>query len=153
YGPDSKWLVSCDTDGEVRMWDAETGKPRPLPISLPPGKGARGLAVSPSGRWLAYGGPSTGSVTLVDIRVAEEEQQRRKNAPRPAIDCHDGEPGAAAENRLWFGALFHLEHVLGNRPDDTDARFRRGMVLAELGRWEEAVQDFSQVVQKAPDRT
>jgi tetratricopeptide (TPR) repeat protein len=53
---------------------------------------------------------------------------------------------------MWFGALFHLEHLLRTRPDDADARLRRGMVLAELGRWDEAARDFSQVVQKAPDR-
>src|SRR5262249_48294498 len=101
----------------------------------------------------AYGGPNEGSVTLVDIPVAEEEKRHHVERSRPDLAWHDREAHVAAENHLWFGTLFHLEHVLGNRPDDTDARFRRGMVLAELGRWEEAVQDFSQVVQKAPDRT
>jgi tetratricopeptide (TPR) repeat protein len=91
-------------------------------------------------------------VTLVDIPRAEEEKRHRVERSRPDPAWHDREAHVAAENHLWFGALFHLEHVLGNRPDDTDARFRRGMVLAELGRWDEAAQDFSQVVQKAPDR-
>jgi WD40 repeat protein len=152
YGPDGKWLVSCDKVGAIRMWDAKTGKPRPLPTSFPPAKGGRGLAVSPSGRWLAYGGPGTGSVTLVDIREAEEEKQRHQEQSRPDPAWHDREAHIAAENHLWFGALFHLKHLLGNRPDDTGARFRRGMVLAELGRWDEAVKDFSDVVKKAPDQ-
>jgi WD40 repeat protein len=152
YGPDGKWLVSCDTDGEIRMWDAKTGKPRPLPTSLPPAKGGRGLAVSPSGRWLAYGGPGVGSVTLVDIRVAEEEKQRRRERSRPDPAWHDREASAAAENHLWFGALYHLEHVLRARPEDAGARLRRGTVLAEMGRWDEAARDFSHVVRKAADR-
>jgi hypothetical protein len=152
YGPDGKWLVSSDTDGVIRMWDTETGKPRPLPTSLPPGKGARGLAVSPGGRWLAYGGPRTGAVTLVDIPRAEEEKQRRQEQARPDLAWHDREARAAAESRLWFGALFHLEHVVPSRPDDPDARLRRGTALAELGRWDGAVRDFRHAVEKAPDR-
>jgi tetratricopeptide (TPR) repeat protein len=101
---------------------------------------------------LAYGGPIQGAVTLVDIRVAEEEKQHHQEQSQPDLAWHDREARAAAENHMWFGALFHLEHVLGNRPDDAGGRFRRGMVLAELGRWDEAAQDFGHVVQKAPDR-
>jgi tetratricopeptide (TPR) repeat protein len=152
YGPDGKWLASCDQDGEIRMWDAGTGKPRPLPASLPSARGGRGFAISPSGRWLAYGGPGVGSVTLVDIRLAEEEKQRHQEQSRPDLAWHDREASAAAENHLWFGALFHLEHVLRARPEDAGARLRRGTVLAEMGRWDEAGRDFSHVVQKAPDR-
>jgi WD40 repeat protein/tRNA A-37 threonylcarbamoyl transferase component Bud32 len=152
YSPDGRWLVSCDTNGEIRMWDTETGKPRPLPTSLPSAKGGRALAVSPSGRWLAYGGPNEGGVTLVDIRVAEEEKQRHKEQSRPDLAWHDRMGRAAAENHHWFGALFHLERVLQSRPGDIDARLRRATALAEMGRWDEAVRDFQHVADKAPDR-
>jgi WD40 repeat protein len=152
YGPDGKWLVSCDDKGRILMWDTETGKPRPLPTSLPSAKGGRGLAVSPSGRWLAYGGPQEGAVTLVDIRVAEEEKQRHREQSRPDVAWHDHMARAAAENQLWFGVLFHLERVLHSRPDDVDAHQRRGTAFAEMGRWDEAARDFKQVVDKAPDR-
>ena len=152
FGPDGKWLVSDDTDGVIRLWDTETGKPRPLPTSLPPGKGARGLAVSPSGRWLAYGGPSAGAVTLVDIPRAEQERRRRLEQSRPDLAWHDREARAAAESRLWFGALFHLEQVVASRPDDPNACLRRGTALAEMGRWDEAVRDFRRAAEKAPDR-
>jgi WD40 repeat protein len=152
YGPDGKWLVSCDEDGEIRMWDAKTVKPRPLPTSLPAANGGRGLAVSPSGRWLAYGGPGTGWVTLVDVRLAEEEKQRHQVQSRPDLAWHKRESRAAAESRLWFGALFHLEHVLASRPDDAGARLLRGTALAETGRWAEAIRDFRHLVANAPGR-
>jgi WD40 repeat protein len=152
HGPDSKWLVSCDKDGEIRMWDTETGKPRPLPTSFPPAKGGRGLAVSPSGRWLAYGGPNVGSVTLVDIRQAEEEMQRHREQARPDLAWHEREARAATESRLWFGALFHLEHILSSRPEDAGARLLRGTALAEMGRWDEAIRDFRNLFERAPDR-
>jgi WD40 repeat protein len=152
YAPDGKWLASCDRSGQTRMWDPVTGKPLPLPISLPPCNG-RGLAISPSGRWLAFGGKIPGSLTLVDIRQAGEEKRHRVERSRPDLAWHDKEARAAAESHLWSGALFNLEHVLRSRPNDTDARFRRGMVLAELDRWDEAARDFRHVVQKTPDRT
>jgi WD40 repeat protein len=152
YGPDGKWLVSCDDEGRILMWDTETGKPRPLPTSLPSAKGGFGLALSPSGRWLAYGGPDEGDVTLVDIRVAEEEKQRHREQSRPDLAWHDRMARAAAENHLWFGVLFHLERVLHSRPDDADAHQRRATALAEMGRFDEAARDFKRVIDKSPDR-
>jgi tetratricopeptide (TPR) repeat protein len=126
--------------------------PRPLPTSIPQVIGGRALAISSSGRWLACGGPIAGSVSLVDTRLAGAEQQRHLEQSRPDLAWHDREARAAAEEQMWFGALFHLRHVLRARPEDVDARLQRGTVLAELGRWDEASQDFSHVVQKAPER-
>jgi Flp pilus assembly protein TadD len=71
---------------------------------------------------------------------------------RPDLVWHDREARAAAESRRWFGALFHLGHVVPSRPDDADARLRRGTALAEMGRWDKAVRDFRHAVEKAPDR-
>jgi WD40 repeat protein/tRNA A-37 threonylcarbamoyl transferase component Bud32 len=152
YSPDGKWLLSSDEKGGVRMWDAETGKPRPLPTSLFSVPGGLGLAISSSGRWLAFATPMTGGVMLIDTVLTAEENRRHHEACRPDIDWHDREARAAVENHMWFGAWFHLQYVLQSRPDDADSRLRRGTALAEMGRWDEAIGDFQEVAQKAPDR-
>ena len=151
FSPDGKQLLSCDKEGTTKAWDSESGKRVSLPISFPPCNG-KALAMSTSGRWLAFGGKNAGDVHLIDTRLAAEEQDHQAVLSLPDIDWHDREARSAVERRAWFAARFHLEHVLGNRPDDAGAQFRRGMVLAELGRWDEATRDFSHVVQKAPDR-
>jgi eukaryotic-like serine/threonine-protein kinase len=69
--------------GWVRLWDAATGKPRPLPIADVSGMTGMAIAFSPDSKWLAVGygsymGPPPGRLTLVNVDTGEEWSPERK---------------------------------------------------------------------------
>jgi WD40 repeat protein len=76
FSPDGKSLITSDQDGEVRVWDAATGKvERKFTHDRAPW-----AVLSPDGKWLAtVGGPVKDgkrhwSVKLWDYRTGEEKQ-------------------------------------------------------------------------------
>jgi WD40 repeat protein/serine/threonine protein kinase len=53
--------------------------------------------------------------------------------------------------RHWSAALWHLNALIQQQPDNWLYHARRGRALAELGRWKEASDDFAEVVRRAPE--
>ncbi len=53
--------------------------------------------------------------------------------------------------RHWSAALWHLDKLVQQWPDNWLHRAWRGQVQAELGHWKEAGADFAEVVRRAPE--
>jgi WD40 repeat protein len=53
--------------------------------------------------------------------------------------------------RQWSAALWHFNALVEQAPDNWLYRARRGRAQAELGHWKEAIDDFAEVVRRAPE--
>jgi hypothetical protein len=113
--PDSSWLASADTSGEVRVWDPATGAIRRTLTG--PTRELWTLAVAPDGSWLAAAGHD-GQVRVWDLTTG---------SPRHTLTGHSCEVGRVVlaldgswlasadfqgELRVWDPATGVLRHVL-----------------------------------------
>jgi WD40 repeat protein/serine/threonine protein kinase len=60
---------------------------------------------------------------------------------------------ACLRGRLWTAALWHLDRLLQQEPDNWFWYAYRGSARAELGRWQQARDDFEEVVRRVPEQT
>jgi WD40 repeat protein/Flp pilus assembly protein TadD len=58
---------------------------------------------------------------------------------------------ACMRGRHWSAALWHLDCLLQQEPNDWLWHAYRGNVWAELGHWKQAGDDYAEVVRRAPD--
>jgi WD40 repeat protein len=83
FSPDGQLLAAAggyhepEPGGWLRLWDATTGKPRPLQTGNVSGMTGMSVAFSPDGQWLAVGygryeGGGPGRLTLTNVATGEE---------------------------------------------------------------------------------
>jgi WD40 repeat protein/serine/threonine protein kinase/Flp pilus assembly protein TadD len=66
-------------------------------------------------------------------------------------DWHRQTAEECVRGRHWSAALWHLDRLVQQQPDNWLYHARRGEVHAQLGHWKEAGDDFTEVVRHAPD--
>jgi len=58
---------------------------------------------------------------------------------------------ACMRGRHWSAALWHLDRLVQQEPDNWLYHARRGRARAELGKWTEASDDYAEVVGRVPE--
>ncbi len=100
FSPDDQWIGAADSNGNIRLWDVDTGK---LIWERPAGTG-RKFAVSPDGKMMAIGGYYNREITLWDLEKDELIRELPQNA-RSLEFTRDGSRLVAAGRdgiiRLW----------------------------------------------------
>ena len=87
--PDGKLLAAAGghyepvVGGWLKLWDATTGKARPLPIRIVSGMTGMSVAFSPDSKWLAvgyghYGGGTVGRLTLIELATGQTWTPERR---------------------------------------------------------------------------
>jgi WD40 repeat protein len=150
YSPDGSRIVLAGPDNTARVWDARTGQP--LPGETPP----RLLVapnVSPDGMRLAV---PDGELVRLWLRHpalgnydpwGEDFDHRRALAPT----WHAEDAEAAEMFGNPFAAAFHRRRLLPSRPSDLPNRRRLADACLRLGRVQEALDLFDQLL--AADRS
>jgi hypothetical protein len=141
FDREGRRVAACAEDGTVRAWEAETG--RPLAVLRGHAGGARGVAWSPDGTRLASAGSDGELCVWSAAENAPEEEARRAAAPDRATAWHRDEAKDCEAGRHWSAAVFHLDRLLRQAPQDATLHRRRGDALAELGRWADAESAFA----------
>lgn len=113
----------------------------------------RGRAAAPL---LALRGACLAAAVLVGTPAGAQtnpvplERTAPASAPRAADEALERARSLLAENRR-DEALAVLEHGLEEAPSDVRLRFQRGVLLARLGRTDEAVAAFTELTQTFPE--
>ena len=86
-----------------------------------------------------------GAALLVGVPSSAEAQ----HAPAYRDDTPAVDSAIAARN--WAQALTELDQRIASNPRDVQARFKRATVLARIGRDDDAMQAFTQIIQSSPE--
>src|SRR5262249_28096681 len=148
YSPDGRRLVSRDKSGRTLVWDAVTGKllpKEPAPATLSPDNRSpdgRGVAVPVDDVVRIYRRPPPGGYDP----WAEAEERRQILAPR----WHAEDAAGAEQRGDWFAAVFHRRRLASIRPEDRPNRALLARALANLGRWQEALDTCGLLLENDP---
>lgn len=101
-------------------------------------------------------GHAPSAATLVATAVLGAALTLFAGAPahaQKAPPASDGTPqiDASISNRQWTKALAELDARIATNPHDVQAQFKRGTVLAYLGRDDEAIKQFVALTQAYPE--
>jgi WD40 repeat protein/Flp pilus assembly protein TadD len=147
FSPDSQRITSLARDAtksEAKTWDLVTGMAiEPSTDPLPDGQRT---ALSPDGQTRAWiNGDRVQVLRLSHLPEQEKEEREMQTAWhwRQAIE--------AANARQWFAAVFHLDRLLRNDPENPEAHRRRGDARAEQGQWLPAAADFAAASERQRD--
>jgi WD40 repeat protein/tRNA A-37 threonylcarbamoyl transferase component Bud32/Flp pilus assembly protein TadD len=139
FSPDGGRLAAAGAEG-VRIWDADEGRE----LWKAEGSnylGVHELAFSPDGRLAMsdsegirlLAGPTDGP-SLLKTRLRAIQSNRTRWHEVLALQCE-------SQNQ-WFAAGFHWERLVLIEPTLGQPHYRRGLVLARIGRTKEAEQEF-----------
>ncbi|HEY2023969.1 tetratricopeptide repeat protein [Paraburkholderia sp.] len=92
------------------------------------------------------------AAALAVVPVAGAYAQKAAVMPQgPAVRDNTPEIDASIEQQNWRAALTQLDARIASNPHDAQARFKRGTVLAHLGRDDEAITAFTELTQLYPE--
>lgn len=147
FTPDGKTCVSVAADGTARRWPVPIpfGEPD-LPrladrVALMTGQAMeenQGLDAVPVEAWRALRVKLVGDASTALV------------PPRPDADWHDARAADAEQDGDAIGAEWHLDRLAKSRPNDWMIAARRGRVLANAGRRDEAEVAYAAARRLAP---
>ena len=151
FSPDSKRLAFSGgaQDRSLRFFDVETGRETLVLHGLE--WGASQIAFSPDGESVAIGGLSQMVRVYDGGGTTEQARTARRKALEEALPIKHLEAGQdALRKRLAEAALFHFDRAVRALPGHPVVKWRRAAALAQLGRWDEADRDYTEVIRAGP---
>ena len=140
FSPDGKWLISVsgnyrtpEESGEIRIWDIDGTRTRPVQTLLPATGPISGLSFAPDGKTFATsGGDGTVRVWSFEPKVPSQNDKAQILWPRSAIEPKSGDAVtslAAWPDAKWLAAgtrgAIHLYLPAGSAPEDIDPALAR----------------------------
>ncbi|AIP30515.1 tetratricopeptide repeat family protein [Paraburkholderia xenovorans LB400] len=94
----------------------------------------------------------TVAVALAAVPAAAAFAQKTATLPQgPAVRDNTPEIDTSIAQKNWAAALTQLDARIASNPRDAQAKFKRGTVLAHLGRDDEAITAFTELTQTYPE--
>jgi WD40 repeat protein len=123
FSPDGARLFTASPG----LWDADTGNAL---LSLP-GR-ARCVGVSPDGRRIATAGDEATAQVCIASESEADRAKRRQLRPHQLQIWREQQVAAAESDAQWFAALFHLNQLLKDDPNNAALLRRRNAAEAYL---------------------
>jgi len=145
FSPDDRLIAAVDRE-QVQVWHALTGHQVLVLRGAPPRRGDNGfnprVAWSPDGQLLAALNHD-GSISVWDGTDDEPLADRFRASERRAFAWHlVHAQHAIQDSRLNSAARFHLEAITKHAPPNDDLRVEYGRLLAQLGSWQAAIDEY-----------
>ncbi len=143
----SFWTMAAD--GTLRLW------PGPKPQEGDLERITRAVELT-TGRQLDTEkavvalGPQAWNESLNIWREREGSADWNLGTPADVPGWHEARASDAEEAGASLTAVWHLDRLIGTRPDDWLLYARRGQAHADLGRWELAEADYQRARQREP---
>ena len=92
------------------------------------------------------------ALALAAVPATAVFAQKAATLPQgPAVRDNTPEIDASIAQKNWSAALTQLDARIASNPRDAQAKFKRGTVLARLGRDDEAITAFTELTQTYPE--
>jgi WD40 repeat protein/serine/threonine protein kinase/Flp pilus assembly protein TadD len=148
FSPDGRTVLTACGDHAARLWDV------PAPVAGDPGRLVLRVEAE-TGLELDAGG----AVHRLEGEALAERRRRLQQAGAPHELIEEREGGTEWHRRVamvcadrghWFGAAWHLDRVVSQRPDDWSALLLRGEAHVKLGQLDRAAADYAQAFKVGP---
>ena len=154
FSPDGRRVVTASGDRTARVWDTATGLPAGALLEhrgadlIPLAQLLSGSRVDPSGELVP--------LTSDEFRAKWQNLRDRYPevflcSPEEIRAWHWREATGCENSGAWAAAIGHLDALIEAEPDQWMLRRRRGQADVQLGRWDEALVDYSQALALRPD--
>jgi WD40 repeat protein/tetratricopeptide (TPR) repeat protein len=150
FSPGGRLVLTTSVDNAAQLWGVYTEAPDDLPR-------LRAWVRTQTAREVEQSG-ALRSLSHEEWLGARRDLEAHGGDWRPAPNVnrwHQIQAEEAEYHRQWFGAAFHLCHLLQDNPNDLDLRARRRRATAEeaaeAGKWSAAVEDFAYAWRLRPD--
>ncbi|MGE3779800.1 MAG: protein kinase, partial [Pirellulaceae bacterium] len=143
-GDGSRVASVSDDDDVVRLWDLASGQETLRVASLE--RASVQLAFSNDDHHLYVAGRSHVRIYQTDAPPSSQEKRLQKSQKDP-VAWDDQQALAAESDRRWYAAVWHLDRMLISQPEHRAWLQRRARAHAEIGQWQEALEDLQKVGQ------
>ncbi len=147
FDPVGKRLATAGSDMMVIIWDATNGKPL-----LRLDDAGSDVLFSPDGKHIATIQGSVVKYWDLESQLPVWQTQRRAACSERLTRWHQLRAEASIVNQQWFAAVFHLNKLIPDRPNDADAHADLGFCYAKLGKPEEAAAECKKAIELKASR-
>jgi WD40 repeat protein/serine/threonine protein kinase/tetratricopeptide (TPR) repeat protein len=147
FEPKGRHLLTTGSRGTIWSWDLPTTDSSAADL-------VRFAQVLSGSRIDEHRGPMP--LELSELNALWTDLRRTRDdlfhvSAEHVTDWHRQIADECARGKHWSAALWHLDRLVEQEPDNWLYHARRGKAQAELEHWKEASNDFAEVVRRAPD--
>jgi Flp pilus assembly protein TadD len=159
FSPDGRHILTGSADKAARLWELVSA----------PVEGPAERIVAWTQVLTGMEADLSGGLQVLDGPTWQQRRRRlQEQGGPPVVARAPDEPAQVSPEQIawhqqeadhcfstaqWFGAVFHLNHLIKFQPDHSHHYAARGYAYAQLGQWQKARPDYAEVAVREPNNT